>query len=547
MINLYIRDYVKWTKEKKTDIVRKWILELRERPEFQKLNFRVRMIADFIRTQEKNFRKAFALAQELNLPPPIVRTGRSAVQLHFVDSKSTSKTPKEQVEHACHYFDRLYHTLAPKFYSVDSTPQRPPSPYFADDHSTSLPPTPRVFERSPSASPLPSDDTCFSIPSDSSRSTPEIPNDLIRKFPCSFTTIPIHKPTCTAEDRRPPLSSFGMESSEPLFTFLIPRHGDAPIPTPIPKYSTASESSEAITGALSDAFETMAFGTIDRYGSRVNGLVTQVHSREISLELPAAASRKRKRSVYDVYPRSQLQQLRNDALADSQKTKLAHRIARMKELELAITHAKETSHVQLAPLNATQRRMIYKDSENNRLGHEESIGGHRMQLSRIERERGDWHMQMEQSLPFPDVFKQLNSIRTWIVYDFRPNDCEWKCVSEIEKLERKMRDLSDQCCTNTVLESSGLSRLHATTKRILKLCHIRLKLLRGEEVRAKNRRSCRDSENNILRQWFIAHSANPFPTKEEKLQLSRQSGVSMKAVTRWFTNARSRGTSSLSP
>ena len=41
----------------------------------------------------------------------------------FVDSTTTSKTPKEQVEHVCHYFDRLYHTLAPQVYSGETTPQ----------------------------------------------------------------------------------------------------------------------------------------------------------------------------------------------------------------------------------------------------------------------------------------------------------------------------------------------------------------------------------------------------------------------------------------
>ncbi|KXJ88965.1 hypothetical protein Micbo1qcDRAFT_150182 [Microdochium bolleyi] len=48
------------------------------------------------------------------------------------------------------------------------------------------------------------------------------------------------------------------------------------------------------------------------------------------------------------------------------------------------------------------------------------------------------------------------------------------------------------------------------------------------------------SRTKALRDWFVAHSDNPYPTNEEKDTLSRTTGLSLVQVVNWFANARRR-------
>jgi hypothetical protein len=44
----------------------------------------------------------------------------------------------------------------------------------------------------------------------------------------------------------------------------------------------------------------------------------------------------------------------------------------------------------------------------------------------------------------------------------------------------------------------------------------------------------------VLRQWLWDHLDNPYPSEEDKTELSDQLGLSMTQVNNWFTNARRR-------
>lgn len=48
------------------------------------------------------------------------------------------------------------------------------------------------------------------------------------------------------------------------------------------------------------------------------------------------------------------------------------------------------------------------------------------------------------------------------------------------------------------------------------------------------------NSTHILRQWYAANSAWPYPTAEEKDELSRRTGLSIRQVSQWFVNARRR-------
>lgn len=49
-----------------------------------------------------------------------------------------------------------------------------------------------------------------------------------------------------------------------------------------------------------------------------------------------------------------------------------------------------------------------------------------------------------------------------------------------------------------------------------------------------------DKATEPLQKWFIAHLANPYPTEEEKTELSVQTGLNLKQINTWFGNHRGR-------
>jgi hypothetical protein len=49
-----------------------------------------------------------------------------------------------------------------------------------------------------------------------------------------------------------------------------------------------------------------------------------------------------------------------------------------------------------------------------------------------------------------------------------------------------------------------------------------------------------DSKKDILKSWFIANRAFPYPTHEEKQKLAIETGLTLQQISDWFSNARRR-------
>ena len=78
--------------------------------------------------------------------------------------------------------------------------------------------------------------------------------------------------------------------------------------------------------------------------------------------------------------------------------------------------------------------------------------------------------------------------------------------------------------------------------------NIALEFLRGPQFgdqglaisSSASERSLPQSAVAILKLWFLVHQADPYPTKEEKEKLMRETGLSKVQLKNWFSNIRKR-------
>ncbi|KAI1743997.1 homeobox KN domain-containing protein [Xylaria scruposa] len=62
----------------------------------------------------------------------------------------------------------------------------------------------------------------------------------------------------------------------------------------------------------------------------------------------------------------------------------------------------------------------------------------------------------------------------------------------------------------------------------------------GEGKQRKRRGNLPKETTEILRNWFLAHLAHPYPTEDEKQALMRETNLQMNQISNWFINARRR-------
>lgn len=64
---------------------------------------------------------------------------------------------------------------------------------------------------------------------------------------------------------------------------------------------------------------------------------------------------------------------------------------------------------------------------------------------------------------------------------------------------------------------------------------------RNNVVLEKKQRTILPKETTILlRQWLFANTTQPYPSEEQKVLLSQQTGLSHAQINTWFTDARRR-------
>jgi len=526
MVDLYVRDYERWMKEKKAKLAREWISELKSRHEFQYLDLKCHMVTDFLRSQEKKFQKAFALATELRLLPPLP-CATSEFRVQLVDKPLQEGNPKEQIERICHYFDRLYHILAPPQRHIVSatdpctTPVRTTSSFqdisFSEDFGD--------FNETPpsSYSSVATPESCsiFDVSSQaSSRSTPGAGEEVQFTFKTishGFPPRPIPKPPSVSFL---PVTDF---SALPKNRYRSCRNTSstrpvnlAPIPVLEPEVSRHHISCEMI--------ET------DSLTAQLNDLAVRTSPIRQSFAV-ADAGRKRKRPLVNPVS-SDLEVPQHEAGRKRCRQMVYKGNPRILELQSALAEAKDCTTVQFgnSSLPPTCPLKYVSSSYNSSLP---SLPVPKVEIS---------------SRQCSAMMEPLEKLCTSLVSTFEPFDSAVTSVSKRNRLTDEIDNFCKELEGPRSIPHLSALRLRSLATRISRLARIRRELWMtypSTTPRAylqKRHRPQRKDPTEILRGWLTDHTTTPYPTRQEKEELSKLTGLSLREVKDWFVRARFRGT-----
>jgi hypothetical protein len=540
-------------------VARGWIEELKRHLQFTEIPLKPKMIVEFIRSQEKSFEKAVKRARELGIPPPkpvpSIDPFRLELEIEFITGPRTSKQSKSEMDSICHYFNQLYDTLAPLHSFDDRNSCEPPSRPGIEDNASPSNSSPAIsLSTVGAASP---DEFQFSSGPHSSRSVSETPSLLDITSTVSQNCVqPMlgAKPISIATNDN---ANMQITESDPaegrLFTFHTPTFGRAPIPIPIPSKMIAelSRHPAATVNGLSNRFEGLSF--------RDNNLESNVFGSLQSSPLPCppsvsseTCSHKRKRST----PRAPLPTIASHygiVRSSVQQTKAAHKRARIAELETAISVAKTNVPVKAAERCGAFDYVLGK----NQLSHEQRMQAMRIQINNLRDEAETFGLFVE-PLSFrclgDRVLRILRRIQEALIYDFPCFLLKKSHIEQITELQQDMEYVLQQLrVTNRIPTKSNRRDVYDVTMQVVRLCQARTRLYAStSSTIPKNgnisqpwlQRRHRFPEGNdpktVLKNWFNAHASDPYPSKAEKVQLSKQTGMDFREVTRWFTNMRHR-------
>ncbi|KAJ6230698.1 homeobox protein transcription factor [Anaeramoeba flamelloides] len=115
------------------------------------------------------------------------------------------------------------------------------------------------------------------------------------------------------------------------------------------------------------------------------------------------------------------------------------------------------------------------------------------------------------------------------------------------KILRRLSEFSEQYLKeldNLDLDLNLTTQKKVSLKKASQELKETLKRQRSQEIQkigAKSRRkNYPKNTRRVLNKWFFDHLEKPFPTKEEKQELSLKTSLTIKQISTWFTNARRR-------
>jgi len=576
VIGLYVRDHEQWVTETKRELARKWIEELNDCNEFRGFRFTVKIVTEFIRVQEKKFRKALEIARQLDIPPPPLYVPPQSPQslglaLEMMGSPEVYKANKDPVHRACPFFKQLFHTLAPtstastalempdsnamtNFWGFRYTSLSVSGSHFNQASPTLPSPTLAIFNTSESATsnrhledtvldpiysyPMDTDNeiegesstapsSIFDSPSPqiSSRSTsssPEIPEFIFQTISHGFPPRPIPKPYPTSTLPISNLLGWQSDSNRSGVNKTSGRLVNlAPIPLLLPKaggFAMPSQTAET-----------------DSLAAQLNHLNVDSPNRESfsGAEIP----RKLKRTSASVSP-SGLQRQYEEALRKRRRSIIDGESQKRVELETVIRGENEYPSTQFGNFTTS----------------EPSIPGNRSRIPTASPQRSFIPYVTMPSIEIAPIdcsplTASLGNLFNSLVCPFESFDSPVTSIRKRKTFEEQIDKLCDEAGASRNIPNQSAAELRSLATKISRLCRIRRELWKTYPSTKpiaylqKRHRPQRNDPTQNLRVWLTEHASNPYPSKWEQEELSKQTGLSVRAVRDWFRNARFRGIS----
>lgn len=556
MIDLYVRDHARWTTERKTEIARQWITEVKDHEKCRGTRITPKMVTEFLRAQEKNFEKALQRSKELKLSAPhSTRAAEVDLDLDFNGLVGKPRSAKVEVQRICPYYNQLYPALAgPMATAVSSTepaisahPQREissarhpcPSPVLAKSPIHTI----GFFEdfgdfnetspHSHSSVATPGSCSIFDASSQaSSRSTPTTVEEIQFTFQTivhGFPPRPIPKSTCIVytEPNTPAVSS-ALSSGVPSSPAYLESVKRAPIPAVEPAAIDAELYNEIM---------------------ETNSLVMQLC--ELNLEPDptqqqtsnVSITRKRKRTE-EPTTLSHFDTVYTQTLRSGRKVKRARQDQRRLELELVISEAKETAKFQLAK---------FKRSEQPTL----SLIQTTCRSPPISTQQTKHAASVIPVSDCPILDRQcsgltasLQKVGKSLISNIESSNSPLTSLRKRRQFQEDIDEFCQNIGTITDLPAHSLGNIHALAVKTSRLCRIRRDLLvnypaiKPLAYLQKRHRMEEEDPTIALRAWFYENISHPYPTKQQQEELSAETGLTVAAVRDWFRHARFKGNSS---
>ena len=549
-------------------MARQWITEIQAQAQFKNIDLTPKLVTSFIRVQELNFEKAFQRSQESNLPPPTAHPSINLdFDLHFHGSSRSLAMAKLEIQKTCHHYHKLYTILAPQYLLTDERPRQPTfgdigngrhhSPFISLEHLSLS-----VGEN---------------IPDGDVSETP--PTRFISEHTtCGLSTIPITKSSgrlsvydmSTASPESSSIFDLSSQASsrstlsaieEVQFTFETTFPGFPPRPVPkilcIPRTEsnkpaaspdccnglpTSTTHSESVNRAPIPVLKSTAIDVeLSAERMETNSLTMQLS--ELNLETrptPSSASitRKRKRTAHGAP--FNLATAYDHVRGSRRRAKRETRDQRILELESAIIEAKEKVQSQLAkPTPPDQLTCMFIQSANN-----------------LRREAEPNHNSTHFSeLDYPDTIsklsttlaRRLEALSESILSTFEAYDSP---VTNVRQRQKLLENMDEFCnCFENTKDKSKLMKVQTSAAKVAVLSRIRHGLLTQypsskSRPNSQKRHTLRQNKaTEILKAWLRANEFSPYPTKFQREELSKQTGLTLRAIGYWFGNVRWRGTS----
>lgn len=519
-------------------VARDWIAELRERPHFSRYQLTVRAIISFIRAQKQKFFKALEVAQRTGLPvqsqPPSTADLDSEFEI-IQEQPDIQPSPRSDIHRICHYYDRLYDILA------SSTPKcselRTPFPVLSMHQIfASMELLDSCDSRNLSASSHLSSTNGFQSGSSSfSMSSPERSSQhaFALQFPQKDAVpIPITKPSSIPNRPRPIVNAYLNPNrricSSPRFTFHIPQIGGAPIPIPVPvSDGMTNDCAKGDDLAYSiRSFRVLNLSAMDEPAQPSSAL--NISSQPLVPDMPLQASTmivSKKRKQDPKYPSHEP----HDPESVRRETNLVSKGQdgiRTRPFEGTVTSGLQQHRIIRKRLSTKNRSNALETPINRRATQNAST-----QIC---------------NLTISASLQKLSDIRDSVIYDFSSGSWLQNSIQEIRRLEFMLVQLSSDA---NHLDNALMVRLHYAAVQLVHLCRHRLSLgrfshcLESKSYPLMQKRYCTGPKEatDVLKQWIIDHSSNPYPNRKETQELSRVTGMTPRAISHWFANVRSRG------